>query len=313
MGEKKGQTVSLNLARLRLFHQLAELGTISAVARAFGLTRPAVSQQLALLEKEAGGVLFERSGTGLRLTTKGQYLVSRVTPLLEMTDRLEAELAENDGTPSGELRIAAFGSVATSIVPRAMSYLFKSYPRINTSFVEMEPGDGLKAVLSKQADIAIVDDFTDATAYRQSLEFRPLYFDALTAVLSSDHRFAAEKWTQIGLNALADEKWAINQTAIAYQRNLANACLAAGFEMRLGCSARNISATLEMVRTGQFVTVLPGLAVQHLLNDPDFLILPLFPALHRQIFCVVTKGTSGRPVISAALTALERAAASCKL
>lgn len=305
--------MALNLSRLRLFHELSERGTISAVARSLGLTRPAVSQQLALLEREAGTVLFERAASGLRLTTRGQHLLDRVRPLLRMAERIEAELGETDGPPAGELRLAAFGSVATSIVPRAVGYLFKSHPAIDVHFVELEPTEGLKAAVAKQVDIAIVDDYADASAYRQMLEFHPLYVDALNAVLSSDHRFAAARLAGIELKDLSNEKWAINQTAVAYQLQLANACLAAGFEMKIGCSARNISATLEMVRTGQFITVLPALAVQHLARDPDFLLLPVVPALYRQIFSAAPKGTSRRPVISVALAALERAALACKL
>ncbi|WP_083514297.1 LysR family transcriptional regulator [Bradyrhizobium manausense] len=305
--------MALSLSRLRLFHELSELGTISAVARALGQTRPAVSQQLALLEREAGAVLFERSAGGLRLTTKGQQLLDRVTPLLQLADRIEAELDEKDGPPAGELRLAAFGSVATSIVPRALGYLHKTHPLIDASFVELEPTEGLKATVAKQVDIAIVDDYTDANAYQQALEFHPLYVDALNAILSSDHRFAKADLTSIELKDLSNEKWAINQTAVAYQQNLTNACLAAGFEMKIGCSARNISATLEMVRTGQFVTVLPGLAVQPLDKDPDFRVLPITPALHRHIFSAVPKGTSRRPVVAAALAALERAALNCRL
>ncbi|GEC59122.1 DNA-binding transcriptional LysR family regulator [Bradyrhizobium japonicum] len=305
--------MALSLSRLRLFHELSELGTISAVARALGQTRPAVSQQLALLEREAGAVLFERSAGGLRLTTKGQQLLDRVTPLLQLAERIEAELDEKDGPPAGELRLAAFGSVATSIVPRALGYLHKTHPLIDAIFVELEPTEGLKATVAKQVDIAIVDDYADASAYQQALEFHPLYVDALSAILSSDHRFAKADLTSIELKDLSNEKWAINQTAVAYQQNLTNACLAAGFEMKIGCSARNISATLEMVRTGQFVTVLPGLAVQPLDKDPDFRVLPIAPALHRHIFSAVPKGTSRRPIVAAALAALERAALNCRL
>ena len=57
--------------RLHLLTELSVLGTIAKVAEAVNLTRPAVSQQLAILEQETGTVLFERSGRGVRLTIAG--------------------------------------------------------------------------------------------------------------------------------------------------------------------------------------------------------------------------------------------------
>lgn len=66
----------INLWRLRLLQELSVLGTMTAVAEAMMLTRPAVSQHLARLETEVGVVLVERDGRGVRLTEAGLRLVS---------------------------------------------------------------------------------------------------------------------------------------------------------------------------------------------------------------------------------------------
>ena len=58
----------LHLGRLRLLHELHERGTIAAVAEALHFTPSAVSQQLAVLEREAGVPLLEAAGRGVRLT-----------------------------------------------------------------------------------------------------------------------------------------------------------------------------------------------------------------------------------------------------
>lgn len=297
----------LNLARLQLFHELSVLGTISGVAKATGLTRPAVSQQLAQLERETGVALFERSVRGARLTTAGHRLLARVNPLFTIINDIEADLVDTGSEVRGEVRVAAFGSVATTIVPRAVSSLLKAHPAIEFVFNELEPADGLKATAAKQVDLAIVDDLTEAAPYRQILEFYPLCVDYLGAVLSADHRFAVAGKKTVDLKELALERWAMNQAAISYQSYIVNACLAAGFEVKAGCSARNIAATLEMVRTGHFVTVLPALALHAIKDDPDFLIIPITPALSRRIFVAVQKGTSKRPAIAAALSAFDKA------
>ncbi|MEU4732878.1 LysR family transcriptional regulator, partial [Streptomyces sp. NPDC023588] len=65
----------LDVRRLRLLRELARRGTIAAVAEALAFSPSAVSQQLGVLEREAGLPLLERTGRGVRLTPAGQHLV----------------------------------------------------------------------------------------------------------------------------------------------------------------------------------------------------------------------------------------------
>ncbi len=300
----------LNLSRLQLLHELSVLGTITAVARAMNLTRPAVSQQLALLEQETGAVLFERSVRGAQLTRDGKRIAGQVASLLELVNTIEADLASANKKVSGEIRIAAFGSVATTIVPDALMRLAKRHPALEFQFSEMEPAEGLKAAAAKQVDLAIVDDLTDARVFSSSLEFQPLCTDSFHAVISTDHRLAGSTKKSLELGQLAQEAWAMNQAATSYQSFLVNECVAAGFKPRVACSCRNIAATLEFVRTGHFLTVLPALAARPVVGDPDFKIIPISPLLHRKIFVAMPRGSARRPTVAATLVALEKASGS---
>ncbi|CUX07041.1 LysR family transcriptional regulator [Agrobacterium fabacearum S56] len=299
----------LNLSRLQLLHELSVLGTISAVARSLNLTRPAVSQQLSLLEKEVGLVLFERSGRGVRWTSAGERLLSGVSNILHVVNEVETDLAKTAKTVTGELKIAAFGSAAATIIPQAITRLAKEHPSLDIFFNEMEPGDGLKATAAKQVDIAIVDDLTATENYALQLDFEPLYIDPFKAVVSTDHRLANTGRRSIELWELAQEKWALNQSAFGYQTFIVNACHAEGYTPQIMSSCRNIAATLEFVRTGDYVTVLPGLATHNVLTDPDFHCLDLRPITQRRLFSALAKGNRARPAIHATLIAFEQACA----
>ena len=103
----------LDLRRLRLLRELHERGTIAAVADALQFTPSAVSQQLAVLEREAGVPLLERAGRGVRLTDAALVLVGHADALLERAALAEADLAAAAGTRRrAAARIAAFQSVA---------------------------------------------------------------------------------------------------------------------------------------------------------------------------------------------------------
>src|SRR5215216_2653415 len=117
----------LDLRRLRLLYELHERGTIAAVADALQFTPSAVSQQLAVLEREAGVALLERAGRGVRLTDAALVLVRHAEVLLERADLAEAELAAAGGRVAGRGRIAAFQSVALYVAAPAMRPLARRH------------------------------------------------------------------------------------------------------------------------------------------------------------------------------------------
>ena len=293
----------LNLSRLHLLSELAVLGTIAKVAEAVNLTRPAVSQQLAILEQETGTVLFERSGRGVQLTLAGESLVARASKVLDLVSEIESDLASAKGSVAGEVRISAFGSVATTFIPAVFESLIREYPQLDLRFEELEPGESLKAAAAKQVDLALVDDSISAEALSSMLYFRPVYEDHFAVVMAANHRLAGA--SSIGIKELASENWAINKNAQTYKAQIVNACHEADFTPRVVASCRNMAATLEMVRTGYVITVLPALALRSASLDPAFSVVPVQPLMVRRIFVAMVQGTFRRPAIAAVLKALD--------
>jgi DNA-binding transcriptional LysR family regulator len=118
----------LDLHRLRLLRELHERGTIAAVAEALQFTPSAVSQQLAVLEREAGVPLLEKAGRGVRLTDPARVLVGHADALLERVGVAEAELAAASGSVAGRARVASFQSVALRIALPATRRLESAAP-----------------------------------------------------------------------------------------------------------------------------------------------------------------------------------------
>src|SRR3954447_17460620 len=110
----------LELRRLRLLSELRARGTIAAVADALQFTPSAVSQQLAMLEREAGVPLLERAGRGGRVTDPALVLVGQADALLERAALAESDLAAAAGTVAGRGRIAGFQSVMLRLALPAM-------------------------------------------------------------------------------------------------------------------------------------------------------------------------------------------------
>src|SRR6266702_1759603 len=83
----------LDVRRLRDLHAVSGYGSVTAAAAALGYSAPAVSQQLAALEREVGMRLTERAGRGVELTPAAVILVGHTDALLARLDAAEAELA----------------------------------------------------------------------------------------------------------------------------------------------------------------------------------------------------------------------------
>ena len=95
----------LDVRRLRVLRELAARGTIAATADALGYTAPAVSQQLAALEREAGVALLEKNGRGRRLTPAGEDLVPRTEGILRQLEAAEAALERTTTHVAGVLAL----------------------------------------------------------------------------------------------------------------------------------------------------------------------------------------------------------------
>src|ERR1700759_5666989 len=129
----------LDMRRLRVLHAVSAYGSVTAAASALGYTAPAVSQQLAALEREVGLPLTERAGRGITLTPAATLLVAHTDALLTQLDSAEADLAALRDQVAGGVALAAFPSVAATVVAAAWAALAGSAPRVPLGLEGLEP------------------------------------------------------------------------------------------------------------------------------------------------------------------------------
>lgn len=107
----------MDVRRLGLLRELAQRGSVTAVARALHLTPSAVSQQLKALEREAGVRLTQRSGRGIALTVPGRMLAETAKDVAVAIERAEAVWADFVEQPRGEVTVTVFPSVGQMLLP----------------------------------------------------------------------------------------------------------------------------------------------------------------------------------------------------
>ena len=178
----------LDLRRLRLLRELHARGTIAAVADALQYTPSAVSQQLAVLEREAGVPLLERAGRGVRLTDAALVLVDHAGALLERAELAEAELAAGAASVVGRGRIATFQSAALRIAVPAMAALAREAPGLRCELVEAEPEQALPELALGGVDLVLADEWQHQPRPRPpGVDRHELYGDTVRVVLPEAH------------------------------------------------------------------------------------------------------------------------------
>ena len=151
----------LDLRRLRLLHELHRRGTVGAVADALSYSPSTVSQQLGVLEREAGTALFEPAGRRVRLTDAALVLVAHAESLLAGVERAEADLAAAAaGAVRGVVRVGSFQTASLHLLLPAMAELRETHPDVEVQLVEAETEPALEALRSHALDLALADEWS---------------------------------------------------------------------------------------------------------------------------------------------------------
>src|SRR3954449_12511173 len=215
----------LDLRRLRLLRELHERGTIAAVADALRFTPSAVSQQLSILEREAGVALLERAGRGVRLTDPALVLVHHADALLERVALAEADLAAAAGTVAGRGRIAGFESVALRLALPAMDSLARESPRLRCEFVEAEPEQALPALALGDVDLVLGDEWQQRPLPRPAgVDRHDLHRDQVRVVLPEDHPVARRHRRALPLAELAGDVWTTGHRGTPWEEMTEGTC-----------------------------------------------------------------------------------------
>jgi DNA-binding transcriptional LysR family regulator len=298
----------LELRRLRLLRELSERGTIAAVADALQFTPSAVSQQLSMLEREAGVVLLERAGRGVRLTDAGLVLVDHAEALLEREALAEADLAAAAGTVAGRGRIAGFESVALRLALPAMEALRRDAPALRCELTEMEPEEAIPRLALGDLDLVLGDEWQhQPRRLPAGIERHELMSDRVRIVLPARHPLARRFPEAIPIGELAGEAWTTGHAGLGWDEMTRRTCQAlGGFDPDVRHRTNDAAISLAIVARGLAVSMLPDLALPprhagiRLRDIADV-------TIDRAIFAATRSTDAARPSTQALLAAVKDA------
>ncbi|MGV8969847.1 MAG: LysR family transcriptional regulator [Microbacteriaceae bacterium] len=298
---------ALDIHTLRVIRAIADTGSITAAAHALGFSQPAVSQQLSRVAQRLGVPLVIRSGRGIQLTAAGQAAARHAVTILSAIDAAEGELADLAGLGAGSLRIAAFPTASSTVIPHLLGSMAAAYPAMKLSYIEAEPLEALSLLREGQVDLAITfrypEDPTDPhVALGDALTLSPLFVDQL--ILAARVGDPALETSPLHLNDLAQSSWIAGCPQC--RGNLLDVCQSAGFTPAIAHETDNSAAVLGLVENGLGVALLPRLALASVAVPEGVEIHTIEGVSARTVYAVALTAATRVPSIAAAMHTARR-------
>ncbi|NUP08945.1 MAG: LysR family transcriptional regulator [Polyangiaceae bacterium] len=146
------RSVNFDWNRARAFLVTAEEGSLSAAARALGMTQPTLGRQVTALEDELDVVLFERVGRGLRLTAGGLDLLEHVRTMADAANRVSLSASGRAQSIEGTITITASEVVSAFLLPPILAELREEHPGIE---IKVVASNAVRDLRRREADIAV--------------------------------------------------------------------------------------------------------------------------------------------------------------
>lgn len=283
----------LDLRRMMLLSDLADLGSVTAVAERRSITSSAVSQQLRVLEEEAGATLFRRDGRTLGLTRSGQVLAEHVRRVLVAVDEAMSAVAETRDRVSGQVAIATFNmGIPTFAVP-LMQRLSASEPDLRIQVQQETSSAAIRLLRQGEVDVALTCHY-DFVGHEPpgGLTTVPLLFEPLVLLAPTHSHLRVRKH---GLSALADGPWITGPQSSGLGVAVVRAGESAGFTPQVKHRVIGAQNICDLAATEVASAIVPRLSVPEKLEG---LIVPGLDLGGRTISAVVRAGRQRDPNIA---------------
>jgi DNA-binding transcriptional LysR family regulator len=257
----------VKISQLKTLIAVAETGSFSEAALQLSVSQSTVSHSIAALEEALGIALIHRGRQGASLTPVGSGIASQAQQVLGLIDQMGQEATRARGLDGGLVRVAAFRSLASEVLPEAIAHLHQRHPTVQVAITEFDSSrEIMSSVLEGQNDFAVADLLT-------SKEFESFLImeDPFVALLppgSSDSAQATQlTWEDLRQQPLISSCSDCCRVILTYLQQ-AQPPIAVDYLIA------NDSTAVSMTRQGLGISILPKLAAQPIPKSVQIAQLP---------------------------------------
>ena len=244
----------MDLGQLKYFVKIVEHRSFTKAAQDCSVSQPALSQQIAKLEKELGQPLFERQGRTIQVTAAGSLLKGHADKILQLVDDAKKQITDDGQT--GQIRMSAIPTVGPYLLPRIIDRVSREF--VSASFVVSEEvtADLLKSCSNGDVNVGVVA----LPAEAKYLSVEPLFREELLLALPAGHRLSSQ--AEIRLTDLQDEPFIFLNEAHCLAENIEKFCNQQRFQPIVTTLIHQLMTVQNLVALGHGVSFVPKMACQ---------------------------------------------------
>lgn len=247
--------MNFDLADLRAFLAVADLGSFRAASESLHLSQSAVSRRLDKLEDALGVELLTRTTRKLELTTVGRTFVPKARAVLDELENALVGIADSATRISGEVTVACVPSAVGHFLPSVIREFHRLHPNIRVRLIDESSADLLLSVANGDADLGL----TYIGSQEPDIEFEALLEDPFVVACPLDHPLARRRrvtWAEVAQHdyvSLAQgsgNRFLLDQAVARLER-----------KPDWFCEVRHVPALVSLVEAGLGIGVVPRLAL----------------------------------------------------
>ncbi len=252
--------------QLQIFLCLATKGSLKAAAAELFLTSSAISHSITNLEASLGVPLFHRSGKGLVLTPKGEFLRRKSIPLIAQMNNIRSALTGDSLADRASLRVAAGYNFLTYKAPDIVREFNECFPRGSLTIRAAERDKCLKLLLDREVDaVVLVDPPEDGPDF----SYTRLFEDELMLLMHCRNPLAGLEIVSVA--DLNNKSLVVSRLQSYTTNHIVEQAKRKGVVFRECFEVGNTAAIYEMVKMGQGLALLPNWIVK--LEEPSSLVV----------------------------------------
>lgn len=293
----------MDVRHLQLLRELADRGSVTAVAEATHRTASAVSQQLRTAQRVAGMRLVEPDGRGVRLTEAGRILAAGGVEVETALAAVQARWDEYRNDPGGTVSIVAFPSAAVLLLPGVMETA--SSAGIELRITDLDPAEEEFANLTVDYDLVIAHSLHGPVpAGASGLIVLELAVEPLDIAMAATHPLASR--SSLGADDVADAAWIGVPEGYPFDTVLSAIAERSGRRLRVAQRVRDNRLIEALVAASSHLAVLPRFTTP---TSNGLRLLPIVdvPA-HRHLSVLMRPDRAQRRAVQNTLKAIAEAA-----
>ncbi len=281
----------MELRQLRYFVAVAEELHFGRAARRLHVVQPAVSQQVARLEREFGLRLLDRTPRTVRLTEAGERMLAEARSVLAAADEATAVASQLATSGTRNLRIGTSPGLAATL-ERAIDALTHLAPGLRTELDGRAAHEQLAAVRRGDLDVALVRAATAGGDQKPGLQTLELWREPVHVAVPARHPVAGQQSVRLAQLANLPLRLPSAECDPLFGDLVLDACRLAGFEPRLGRPVTTV--TNALVEIGSSTSAWTALYATdgHGAGTRKAVVLPVDPALTAPVSLVAPASQS---------------------